>query len=381
MENNNQNNLKPTGARDTAPDLATPPQNLSTQNPTPNLDQKRDELMSSSKINDEVSGYLKEITGKNNAQPSINSDRPAEEKKNLKQSIVRTYKSDAEEAIKTEKMSSISIVMAEEKKKREYETIEPSADSPKSKKVLIFIISLFFVFGGIGAFSFNYIKEKINIAPTSKKDLKIKSLIMADSSEEINLNELNKKDLSGSLSEIISATDLNSNSIKNIYITKNVVENGNKTKKIATPREFLPLLSSKIPDILLRSLSDEYMFGIHSQDSNHPFIVLKTDSYESGFAGMLSWEKSIAGDLNSIFPRNITLSTQDGTTTTDQILSYKKDFEDVLVKNKDTRSLRDENGEIFLIYSLSDKDTILITSNTDTLVELFDRIIRSRTVR
>ena len=96
---------------------------------------------------------------------------------------------------------------------------------------------------------------------------------------------------------------------------------------------------------------------------------------------MLSWEKNMAGDLSSLFPRNIPMEIQEDTTTTEQVLSYKKAFEDVLVKNKDARALRDENGEIFLIYSLPDKETILIASNTDTLAELFDRIIRSRTVR
>lgn len=381
MENNDQNNLKPPVAENTAPGLTTPPQNPATQNPTPNLDQKRDELMSSGEINDEVSSYLKELGGKDNPSPIGSSARPPEERKNLKQSIVRTYKSDAEEAIKMEKMSSVSIAIAEEKKKRQYEPIEPSADSPKSKKVLVFIISLFFVFGGIGAFNFNYIKEKINTPPTPKKELEIKSIITADSSVEINLSELDKKDIGSSLSEIINTTDLNSNSIKNIYITKNIIENGNKTKKIATPREFLPLLSSKIPDILFRSLSSEYMLGAHSQDGNQPFVILKTDSYENGFAGMLSWEKSIAGDLNAIFPRSVALSAQEGTTTTDQILSYEKDFEDVLVNNKDTRALRDENSDIFLIYSLPDKETIIIASNIYTIAELFDRIIRSRTVR
>lgn len=381
MENIDPNNIKPPIAGNTAPDLTTPPQNLSAQNPTPNLDQKRDELISSNKINNEVLSYLNELGGKDNPPPIGSPERLPEEKKNLKQSIVRTYKSDAEEAIKMEKMSSVSIAIAEEKKKRQYEPIEPSADSPKSKKVLIFIISLLFVFGGIGAFNFNYIKEKINAAPAPKKELEIKSLVTADSSAEINLSELGKKDLGNSLSDTINTADLNPNSIKNIYIAKNVVENENKTKQIVVPREFLPILSSKIPDILLRSLSSEYMLGVHSQDGNHPFVILKTDSYENGFAGMLSWEKSMAGDLSILFPRDIPLSAQEGTTTTDQILPYKKDFEDVLVKNKDTRALRDENGNIFLIYSLPDKETILITSNTDTIAELFDRIIRTRTVR
>lgn len=381
MENNDQNNLKPPFAGNTVPESATPAQNPIAQNSTANLDQKRDELLSSNKINDEVSSYLNDLGGENNPPPGAGPARVPEEKKNLKQSIVRTYKSDAEEAIKMEKMSSMSIAIAEEKKKRSYDPIAPSAGNPKSKRVFLFVISLIFVFAGIGAFNFNYVKEKINIAPAPKKGLEIESLITTDSNAELNLSELSKKDAVSSLLELITLAAIKPNSIQNIYAAKNVVENKNTIKKLVESKEFLPLISSKIPDILLRSLASEYMFGIHSWNGNQPFIILKTDSYENAFAGMLAWEKNIAGDLSSLFPRNIPPSMQEGTTTTEQILSYKKDFEDVLVKNRDTRALRDGSGNIFLIYSLSDKETVIITSNADTLSELFDRALRSRTVR
>lgn len=382
MENNDPNNLNAPIKENPVADAPILTQNANPQTTTANLDQKRDELMSSSKINEEVSGYLNDLGGENNLPPIGGVPaRPLEEKKNLKQSIVRTYKSDAEEAIKMDRVSSASIAIAEEKKKQKYQPFTPADGAPKSKKVLIFIVSLFFVFAGIGAFNFNYIKEKVNFAPAPKKALEILSLITADSNAEFNLNELGKKDMSGSLSELINTAAVKPNSIQNIYITKNIVENEKETKKIVESKEFLPFISSKIPDILLRSLSPEYMFGIHSWNGNQLFIILKTDSYENAFAGMLSWEKNIAGDLSILFPRNIPPLMEEGTTTTEQILSYKKDFEDVLVKNKDTRALRDESGNIFLIYSMTDKETIIITSNTDTLSELFDRALRSRTAR
>lgn len=381
MENNDQNNLNAAIKENPPAEAPVPTQSASPQTANANLDQKRDELLSNSKINEEVSGYLNELGEKNNPPPVGMPARLPEEAKNLKQSIVRTYKSDVEEAIKMERVSSMSIAIAEEKKKQKYQPFASSEDAPKSKKALLFAIGLLFVFAGIGAFNFNYIKEKIGAAPKPKNTLEIRALITADSNAEFNLSKLGKKDAGDYLSEIINSTDIKSNSIQNIYITKTVVEAGKETKKLAESKEFLPLISSKIPDILLRSLSPEYMLGVHSRNGNQPFIILKTDSYENAFAGMLAWEKNMAGDLSALFPRNSRSPMQDGTTTTEQILSYKKDFEDVLVKNKDTRALKDESGNIFLIYSLSDKKTIIITSNTDTLAELFDRLIRARTVR
>ena len=66
------------------------------------------------------------------------------------------------------------------------------------------------------------------------------------------------------------------------------------------------------------------MIGVYSWNGNQPFIILKTDSYENAFAGMLSWEKNIAGDLSALFPRNIPPPMEETTATTEQILSYKK---------------------------------------------------------
>ena len=67
--------------------------------------------------------------------------------------------------------------------------------------------------------------------------------------------------------------------------------------------------------------------------------------------------------------------------STDDVFANEKDFEDVVVKNKDARAIRDADGGIFLIYDLHDKDTVIITTNTTTLTELSDRLIRARMVR
>ena len=381
MENNTQNNLSAPPDKNPADNSIISTQNANPQTKTANLDGKRNELLSGNKITDEVSSYLNDLGVKNDPSIIGNAPRPPEEKKALKQSIVRTYKSDAEEAIKMGRMSSMSIAIAEEKKKQKYEPISQAYSVPKSKKAALFIFGLLFVFAGIGAFNFNYIKEKIVNNPTPKKALQIESLITADSSKEFNLSELGKKDAGASLSELIKTADVKPNSIQNVYITKNITADEKVTKKTAESEEFMPIISSKIPDILLRSLSSEYMLGIHSWNGNQPFLILKTDSYENAFAGMLVWEENIAGDLSALFPRNMPPMMEEGTTTTEQILSYKKKFEDVLVINRDTRALRDEDGVIFLIYSLPDKETVIITSNTGTLAELYGRLLRSRMVR
>lgn len=383
MENNvqNQNNSNATSKEKKLSESLIPNKTVDSRITIANLDQKRDELLSGGKINNEVSGYLDELGEKDNSPPARNPITPPEERKNLKQNIVRTYKSDAEEAVRRQRASSISIALAEQKKRRGYQPIEESADAPKLKKRVVLILSLLFVLAGIGAFNFNYIKEKV--APAPKNQTETHALIMADSNKEINLNETEKKDLNNLLSESLKSSSVAKNSIQNIYITENNKPVGKEkpSSEAIGSKKFLSLINSRMPDPLLRSLMPEYMLGIRSSDGNQPFIILKTDSYENAFAGMLSWEKNMADDLSALFPGNSMSSMQEASATTEQILGRNKNFEDILVKNKDARALKDGGGNIFLIYSLPDKETVIITSNAGTLAELFDRIIRSRTIR
>lgn len=367
MENDNQNNPIP---------------NAGANSPSPqgvNLDKKREELLSVGKIGDGVSGYLNEMGEKINPFSIESSVRPPETKTILKQSIVRTLKTDTEEAINLERMSSASMALAEQKKKQRYPQVEQPADAPKSRKLLLLIISFLFVFVGIGAFNFNYIKEKIAATPEIKPE--IITLIISEKNAEFNLDELDGKNLSVSLSKIIKENEIEPKSVENIHITKNIAssEKEKSVKKPLTSKEFLFLITSKTPDALIRSLKPDYMLGVHSLNGNQPFIILKTESYENAFAGMLAWEKNLGKDLESLFSINSGIASH--ASGTEQIFVNKKEFEDILVKNKDARALRDFDGVIVLIYSIPDKETILIANNAETLTELFDRVIRARTVR
>ena len=145
-------------------------------------------------------------------------------------------------------------------------------------------------------------------------------------------------------------------------------------------KKFVSLMNFKMPNSLLRSLTPEFMLGLHYWNGNQPFLILKTDSYGTAFAGMLEWEKNMKTDLRILFFLSNRQSNKIASST-DDVFANEKDFEDVVVKNKDARAIRDADGGIFLIYDLHDKDTVIITTNTTTLTELSDRLIRARMVR
>lgn len=357
------------------------PNQIPTDSKGASLNKKKEELFFSSKIENGVSGHLNQVDEKINQFKSENPQRPIETKEIIKQSIVRTLKSDTEKAINLEKISLANIAIAEQKKKQEYIQIEESVDHSNLKKVLFLIVSLVLVLAGISAFYFNNIKEKV--VQTKEKPPEITSLIASDHSTEFNLGVSVNRNVLPSLLKVMAEVDSVSNSIENIYITKNIISSDKKVKefkKMITSEEFLSLIAIKSPNALIRSLTPDYMLGIHSFRENHPFIILKTESYENAFAGMLAWEKNIGKDLEQLFSFNSEITDQDAVNT-EQEFTVKKEFEDILIKNKDARVLRGFDGEIILIYSIPNKETILITNSAETLTELFDRVIRSRMIR
>lgn len=306
-----------------------------------------------------------------------------EDKKPVKQSIVRTFKSDAENAVKMERLSSMSIAIAEQKKRLE-SGLAMDIDAPsKTKKMVIIFASLFFLIAGIGAISFSYIQEKI-YPKTEKLVFKssVQNFIITDSSAEINLNKTGGNDVISLLTGAVRSAGIKLNSIQNIYITENegLSDKGQETKKMIESKKFVALANFKMPNLLSRSLMPEFMFGLHYWNGNQPFLILKTDSYGNAFSGMLEWEKDMKKDFGALFSLNSRQSSKTASST-DDIFANERDFEDVFVKNKDARAIRGGNGEIFLIYDLHNKDTVIITTNTATLAEISDRLVRARTVR
>lgn len=392
MDNKDENYLNAIPGEKITEDISSLAGDIDTQGS--NLGQTKDSLLTMDKIGEVSSGYpnpfnpivktdVSEASSIETSPEISEVQREEGAQKSLKQSIVRTFKSDAEEAVKMERLSSMSIAIAEQKK-RLASGLTMDIDAPTTaRKWIILFASLFFVVAGVGAISFSYIKEKIypKVEESAIKS-SIQNFIMTESSVEVDLNKTGGKDLVNLLADAVRSAGIKLNSIQNIYITENEISvgKGKETKNMIESKKFVSAVNFKMPDLLQRSLTPEFMLGLHYWNGNQPFLILKTDSYGNAFAGMLEWEKNMKKDLGVLFSLNSRQSNKVASST-DDIFASERDFEDVFVKNKDARAIRDANGEVFLIYDLHDKDTIVITTNTTTLTELSDRLVRARTVR
>lgn len=314
---------------------------------------------------------------------------------------IRTLEDDIAEAVREGKGSILGVALAEQKRK------DGSTQYILEKKSsnIYMVLGTIFILASVGLGGY-FLYQRYTVAKEfvgSTQGLSyIHPFLQSDKTDQIDLSEiLPKNGITKSFLYSIGGSDLSSNTLRIIL----PVLSGS-TPTLATLKDILPRLAPNMPDSLKRTLGADYAFGIYSGDIAAPFIVLKTNSYENAFAGMLSWENYIPDDLFTFMgiipstnsapivvkpPRTVAveISTSSSTTTStttpavtevpvintpapDDIDITK--FVDRTIKNKDVRVLQDRNGKIFFIYGFSDSRTIIITTSPESYFEIIDKL-------
>lgn len=301
-------------------------------------------------------------------------------KKNYDIQTIRTFKSDIADAVK-KKNESLSQIIIKEKAKKEKKQRELKNSSPAPKKTTGNIKKVLTITGVlIATASGATILYKLNKdgllpkfpkKPASTVNVNIKtmaptieSLIPADKEIRINISD-NKENLLKTISNEFEK--YNANGIGNIYLYKTIDKTvDGKTKKKDVPvkaNEFALTWDNQMPNMLTRSLGEKFMLGVYSSQANEntPFLILTTESYPQTFAGMIKWEQSMLSDINNLF----------GIKTTTQTNNI---FTDRITDGKDVRILTDINGDILMLYSFVDKNTVIITTNTETFSVVLQKL-------
>ena len=282
---------------------------------------------------------------------------------------IRTFKSDVEETIQSQHLSSINIALAENK--RMLERIQGAEIEQKTEKrnYTILIVSAVLVIGGILAFVVPYfLVNRQNDAPIQQ--VASSAIITSDLEEKINIDDLNINNIADILAERVGQSSVKLGSMKDFYLTTGLVAN----EKIIDATRFLTLINAHTPPEILRTLKPEYMFGMQNYDGNQSFLILKVGSYENAFSGMLAWEIDMWSDFKSLFalPTIVPSGQIKGIETAK--------FQDAIYSNKDSRVVKDASGNILFLYSIIDKNTIVITTSADTLREVISRSLKGQTV-
>jgi len=312
---------------------------------------------------------------KTNTEPlvKVSGITATEEPPKQNRPIIRTYKSDVEETIQTNHISSINIAMAENRKIIG-QTTQTEIETKKSKiNKIIIIISLVLVAGGMLTFlipklllQIEYGEKEVPVEIVSSEPIMI-----VDTEEKLNVQDINLNRVSTTLKERVEQSATKLGQIKNIFLT----EGTGTEEKLITSVKFLALIGANLPSEIQRTLKNPYMFGLYNYNGNQRFLILKVGSYDTTFSGMLSWETNLWQNFKELF----NLPTENSTSTNTFEMEIKK-FQDATFNNKDCRVVKDLSGNIIFLYSIIDENTIVITTSTDTLKEIMNRISKARTV-
>lgn len=272
---------------------------------------------------------------------------------------LKTFAGDIAESVKKKGASQVSIRLEEDKKKPN--KISYLEEEPQYlKKIFIVITSLILLSGIIWLGSKSYYAYK-GTEYKEKPELDIKTLIKGDIIKTVDISRKNRVEIV----EIIKKTLQNiPQSQEKIVIIAPVAKTPVTELEAVNSNKLLEILTPNIPQQLLRSFSPIMTLGYRSTEEKFsPFLILKTDSFNSAFSGMLEWEKNIAVDLADIIMSDVNETT--GV------------FIDMIVRNKDLRVLKDIKNDVVLAYSFIDAGTLVITSDLETLRSVLDKLLLS----
>jgi len=246
---------------------------------------------------------------------------PEQEKNELKG--IRTLQTDVQEL---EKKGISAADLATEMARRRSPAIKEETAKYSFKKIALILAIIIVIIGlGFGVFQlfFSKIQEKqpVSLIP--------KPILVSDQQVE-------------------AGADLNS--IQSALKTPIRINNLLYVSMAMRPEEFFKIIKANPPSELTDSLTGGFMLSKFYLSKDWPILILSIRSYESAFAGMLKWEKTMGQDLSAIFN-----SANAG------------DFQDKEIQNHDTRT------NSVLIYSFINRNYLVIVQNEEPLKEIFRR--------
>lgn len=242
----------------------------------------------------------------------------------------------------------------------------------KSHFVLPLVLSLFFFFVGMGALYFVYSKSRTPI----QVPVEVLPVTFSNFQSKVLTDGFTRNELLQAINTLKTSSVYTAQSLVNVVLVETdpiPTKEGRERERLIETSGLFSLMATRATPSLIRSLSPEFVLGLHIIKNGEPFLILKTEFYDATFSGLLAWEKTMAPDLLGLFTK---AKTQVGTSTLvgDKVGDWVDTFQDKVVKNKDVRVLKDGAGNTILLYSFINKETLVLTTNEETFNEVYDRL-------
>jgi hypothetical protein len=149
--------------------------------------------------------------------------------------------------------------------------------------------------GGIGAAYYFYSLSPLadTHAPVSQAPTP-SSIVPADEQSIIDIDNMNPTQVIDTV-RVEMKKQQQTDNIKQLILVKK--QNG-QIYRVSEP-EMVKIMGLSMPDILVRSLSNNWMLGVYNDtnDHKHIFVIGTINYFQNAFAGMLQWESVMADDL------------------------------------------------------------------------------------
>jgi hypothetical protein len=296
---------------------------------------------------------------------------PQAEKKPDIVTPVHTLKDDLQHVVKDQKMSVVRAASLEQDRRAHEKDFEepPAPQSHRTRTILITVGALIILGGGALGAVYAVMQQKSAPAP----QVRTSGILFAESSAPLSIDNQTSDDLKNALAAARTGVQGALGSITQIIPTTSTTSpDGTSTTRPATLSEFMQAIGANPSPELLRALSDQFFFGIHTVDKQAPLFVIPVTSYDHAFAGILAWEATMNKDLAPIFtPVPATTVDQNG-------LPVTRTFQDVVMRNYDVRALKDDSGNIVLYYSFPSQQVLIIAESPYTFAEVLSRLQAAR---
>lgn len=141
-----------------------------------------------------------------------------------------------------------------------------------------------------------------------------------------------------------------------VQLYPTVFENG--VERPVTSSEFFTAIHSTLNEGAIRTLDDTIMMGSVTTSANEPYLILRTNDFDTLFSAFLLWEQTMQADLSPLFG---------------EAFSSQKTFNDSVWNNRSTRTLTGEAGQTLLLYSFVNQNTVVITQSEEALSILLEK--------
>ncbi len=296
---------------------------------------------------------------------------------------LQTYKGDIESLIQDKNVSVVNIAAAEAARRAQS---EPAAEQELTDvKDYSLLKKAVMVFGGVvllvGALGTVYLAYNKWIATVPIQESAPAPFIPVDETTLVVLLEdtsLSRAAFMGALDGARESNDLPLGLIGRLYPAQNLGTEEATRYELLPLEKFLTLLAPSMPPELVRTLEPTYLLGIHTFDGTQAFLILRADTFERGYAGMLAWERGMRNDLLPLFNRSPRPRIPEEGVATSSVGSVPQllqtGFVDKIIENRDARAILNTSGDLLLLWTFIDRNLLVVTTNEFTLREIISRL-------